>query len=262
MNSGSEIFKGVLEAARKQLLLDFDKANGFAHSGIKGEERAEALGAFLRSRLPPAFGVSTGEVIDRRDRRTGQLDLIIYDLTVTRAVFAGRKNELYPCEAVYAIVEVKSVFTRAEAAMCFRAAKKVRSLRPFGERFVNARESGMPADDSAHRCLYVVFAYGSDVSELDWMQKEYLRLTEVAIEESSSLSIIDRLLVLDRGILNPVRHQGKIGSSDPGALFAEFFLHLTNFIEREQRRRPVLSWQSYSLPRSQGWQNLKSKTTT
>lgn len=256
MSGGSAIFQGVLEAARKQLLLDFDKANGFAHSGIKGEERAEALGAFLRSRLPPTFGVSTGEVIDRRDRRTGQLDLIIYDQTVTRAVFAGHKNELYPCEAVYAVVEVKSLFTRAEAVTCFRAAKKIRSLRPFGERFVNARDSGMSADDSAHRCMYVVFAYGSNVSELDWLQNEYSRLAEVAAEENVPLSIIDRLLVLDRGIINPVRNQGKVGSSDPGALFAEFFLHLTNFVEREQRRRPVLSWQSYSFPTSQGWIKL------
>jgi hypothetical protein len=257
MRSGSAIFQGVLEAARRQLLLDFDAAKGFAHSGIRGEERAEALGAFLRSRLPPAFGVSTGEVIDRRDRRTGQLDLIIYDQTVTRAVYAGQRNELYPCEAVYAIVEVKSLFTRAEAAVCLRAAQKLRSLRPFGERLVNARSEGNAADDSAHRCMYVIFSYATDLGQDDWLQKEYSRLVDVAREEQTSISSIDRLLVLDRGILNPLRSQGRSSANDPGALFAEFFLHLTNFVERERRRRPALSWQTYALPRSSGWTTLK-----
>jgi hypothetical protein len=260
--SGSAIFQGVLEAARRQLLLDFDAAKGFAHSGIRGEERAEALGAFLRSRLPPAFGVSTGEVIDRRDQRSGQLDLVIYDQTVTRAVYAGQRNELYPCEAVYAAVEVKSLFTRGEAAICLRAAQKLRNLSPFGQRLVSARSGGKAADDSAYRCMYVVFAYATDLGQDGWLQKEYSRLVEVAQEEQASISVIDRLLILDRGILNPVRTQGRSSGSDPGALFAEFFLHLTNFVERERRRRPALSWQTYALPRSFGWRTLKRTPDT
>jgi len=131
MTKGSEIFRGVLEAARKQLLLDFDTSKGFAHSGIKGEERAEALAVFLKSRLPPAFGITTGEVIDNGDRRTGQLDLIIYDQTVTQAVHTGRKNELFPCEAVYAVIEVKSVLNRGEV----RASQPTRPGQRFHKAF-------------------------------------------------------------------------------------------------------------------------------
>lgn len=257
MAKGSEIFRGVLEAARKQLKLDFDAAKGFSHRGIRGSEREEAFGNFLRSRLPPSFGVSTGEVIDRRDRRTGQLDLIVYDQTVTRAIYAGYSNELYPCEAVYAVVEVKSVFTKSEAESCLKAAKKVRALRPYGEKFVNAREKGEPIDKGAHRCMYLVFAYQTDLSEKDWLTKEYERLVSVAAEEDVSPALVDRLVVLDRGIINPVKGQGRSGDKDPTALFAESFLHLVNFIERERKRRPPLSWQTYALPQSKGWRPLK-----
>jgi hypothetical protein len=94
MAGGSEIFRGVLEAARNQLLLDFDASKGFSHSGIKGDERSESLAAFLKTRLPPAFGIATGEVIDSKDHRTGQLDLFIYDKTITQPAHSGRKNQL------------------------------------------------------------------------------------------------------------------------------------------------------------------------
>lgn len=257
---GSAIFKNVLEAARKQLHLEFDKAKAFRHAGLRGEERAEALATFLRERLPPAFGVSTGEIIDRRDRRTGQLDLIVYDQTVTRAIHTGHKNALYPCEAVYVVIEVKSVLSKAEVETCLTAAGKVRALRPFGERFVDARTQGAPADDSAHRCMYVVFAYSSDIGEEGWLEKEYQRLQAVAGETGKKISNIDRVLVLDRGIINPSRGQGRTAEQDPGALFAEFFLHMANFVARERDRRPKLSWQSYALPRSHRWQTLRPRS--
>jgi hypothetical protein len=262
MAKGSEIFRGVLEAARKQLLLDFDASKGFAHSGIKGEERAEALAAFLKSRLPPAFGITTGEVIDSGDRRTGQLDLIIYDQTVTQPVHAGRKNELYPCEAVYAVIEVKSLLSRAEMEICVKAAQKLRRLRPFRERFVDSRTMGTHADRGAHRCMYIIFAFATDLSEADWPQAEYDRLLEVAAKQETPLSYIDRLMVLDRGLINPMKGQGKTADGDPITLFAEFFLHLVNFLERERNRRPVLSWQHYALPHSRGWRTLTRKQKT
>jgi hypothetical protein len=241
MKKGSEIFRGVLAAARKQLLNDFDASKGFLHAGIKGEERAEALAAFLKSRLPPAFGISTGEAIDSLDQRTGQLDLIIYDQTVTKPVHSGGKNEIFPCEAVYAVIEVKSVFNRAEATTCVVAAQKLRKLRPFSEKFVDSRIKGKPANEGTHRGMYIVFAYATDLGATDRLKAEYERLLNVAEEHKATISCIDRLLVLDRGLINPVRGQGKTVEGDPVVLFADFFLHLVNFLERERKRRPALS---------------------
>jgi hypothetical protein len=153
----------------------------------------------LKSRLPPAFGITTGEVIDSGDRRTGQLDLIIYYQTVSQAVHTGRKNELFPCEAVYAVIEVKSVLNRDEVGTCVKAAQKLRGLRPFHERFVDSRTMGTPADKGAHRCMYIIFAFATDLGEANWLLAEYDRLLEVTAEHEARLSYIDRLVVLDRG---------------------------------------------------------------
>ena len=258
MAKGSEIFFEVLNAARKQLLLDFGASKEFGHAGIKGEERSEALGDFLRSRLPPAFGVASGEVVDSGDRRTGQVDLIIYDQTVTKPIHAGRKNELYPCEAAYALVEVKSLLTRTELEKCVSAAQKLRKLKPFKERFVDARRGGAEIEGKSHRCMYIVFAYGTDLSAANWLDKEFSRLVDVAKLQSVALSYVDRLIVLDRGLINPGTAQGKLVDGDPVILFAEFFLHLVNFLERERKRRPVLEWQQYGLASSKGWKRLTS----
>ncbi|HEX8902819.1 DUF6602 domain-containing protein [Vitreimonas sp.] len=252
----SEIFRAVLATAREQLLLDYDKTTGFLHSGIKGDERAEALSHFLSSRLPPAFGVTTGEIIDRRDQRSGQLDLIVYDKTCTQPILAGAKHTLYPCEAVYAVIEVKSILTKEECRRCLSAAKKVRALKPFGNSFVDARTMGAPARSEGHRCMYVVFAYATDLKEADWLTREFERMTEVGRELQVPTSTIDRLLVLDRGLVNFVREQGKAVGDEPATLFTEFFLHLVNFLERERARRPRLSWQDYALERSKGWKTL------
>lgn len=75
----SEVFKSVLRVAEEDLLLSSRRAGQFVQKGILGDERAAALAKFFRERLPSSFAVSKGEVIDFRDNRTGQLDIVIFD---------------------------------------------------------------------------------------------------------------------------------------------------------------------------------------
>lgn len=256
MGNNSEIFRGVVEAASNQLSLDYDKSKSFAHRGIKGDEREAALASFLRERLPPAFGIGTGEAIDHQDRRTGQLDLMIFDQTVAKPVLKGSKNDIYPCESLYAVVEVKSVFSRVEAVTCLEAAHRIRKLKPFGQQFVDSRTMGAPADEKSHRCMYLVFAWASDLKEEGWLDSEYNRLLQMSYDNKIPASSIDRLFVLDRGMINPAKAQGKESHGDSVSLFVEFFIHLVEFLERERRRRPALSWRKYALSRSTGWRSL------
>jgi hypothetical protein len=255
---GSDVFLGVIEAARKQLLIDHENARSFENSGIIGDERAAALADFLRSRLPEAYGVAKGEIIDCFDNRTGQIDLFIFDRLAAKPISQQRENALVPCEALYAVIEVKSTFTREEARRCLHAAARLRRLRPFKEHFVDARTHGARAQESEHRAMYVVFAYTTDLRAAEWMAHEHQRLLAVAAEEKVNPSVIDRIFVADRGILNPIRSQGKLVQEDAEYLFVEFFLHLINFIDRERARRPLISWRDYALPKSKGWKPIRS----
>src|SRR5688572_30490082 len=94
----SEVFRRVLDEAVEKLKISSDSAGSFEHRGIKGDERAAELAAFLEQHLPSEFEVRKGEAIDCTDARTGQLDLVIFDGSCSAPILVGRENVLLPCE--------------------------------------------------------------------------------------------------------------------------------------------------------------------
>ncbi len=258
MPKGSDVFRNVIESARKQLVLDHEKSSAFAHPSIKGNERAASFADFLRQRLPDYLEVTVrGEAIDCYDHRTGELDILIYDKLAARPISQQRESALVPCEALYVVVEVKSVLNKSHVEACLQHSQFVRNLKPFGHKFVDARRRGAAAQSDSHRCLYIVVAYTSDIAAKDWMKKEYGRLVAVAEELNLSATVIDKIFVVDRGIINPVRAQGKIVEKGPEYLLAELFIHLVEFVERESSRRPPIKWDIYALPDRKGWASIR-----
>ena len=109
---------------------------------------------------------------------------------------------LIPAEALYAVVEVKSVLSAAELDTCMRAAMKIRALRPFKRQFIPAPLEGQ-AWSGESRCQYIVFAYRSNLIAEDWHSKEYQRIKEAAEKAGCSEDVVDRIVVLDRGMIRP-----------------------------------------------------------
>jgi hypothetical protein len=253
----SAVFKAVIEAAAKQLHLASSEATAFQHTGIRGDERAAALASFFRARLPRNFGVANGEAIDFRDRRTGQLDIVIYDADIAAPISAQSENVLIPAEALLAVVEVKTILSQDELDNCYAAAKKIRALRPFKQAFVSARDEGRAAEDGKFRCLYIVFAYGTNLSAEDWLQKEFDRLAKAASKNAGQMNLLDMIFVLNRGILRPGSKAGKINDGEETDTFLEFYIHVVNFIRRELPRRPSMDWQAYTTRTAKGWVQIE-----
>lgn len=251
-NNPSEVLSKVLAKAKEQLLLDAKHAEDFQQKSIRGDERAAGLANFLRDHLPERFSVTKGEVIDFRDERTGQLDLIIYDSHTTAPVTKGEENFLIPAEALYAVVEVKTTLTGDELVTCYRAAGKLRALRPFKAQFVPPRAEGAAADRNP-RCMYAVFSYFSNLGEENWVKKEHDRAIEAAKQEGLDPNVIDRILVLSRGFLLPGKGVGKEERDDAESVFSDFYLHLMNFLTRETKRREPIDWQAYGASSREGW---------
>jgi hypothetical protein len=251
----SEVFSAVLAKAKEQLLLDAKHAEDFQHKGIRGDERAAGLSSFLRDHLPERFSVMKGEVIDYRDERTGQLDLIIYDSHTSSPVAKGEENVLIPVEALYAVIEVKTTLTDAELAKCYKAAGRLRTLRPFKAKLVPARTEGAAADENP-RCMYALFSYFSNLGDDSWLPKEYNRAMEAAKYEDVNPDVVDRILVLSRGFFLPGKAAGKQERDDAQCVFLDFYLHLMNFLTREAKRRDPIDWQLYGPETSPGWKRL------
>ena len=196
----SVVFQKVLKDARAQLEISSERSADFDHSGIRGDERAAALMQFFSDHLPETYAVSKGEAIDCLGNRTGQLDIIIYDRSMAAPISSGVENVLVPAESLLAVIEVKSVLTQDELRICYRAAKKVKKLRPHKGKFVSARMDGAPANDGAHRCLYVVFCYSSNLGQTNWLDKEFRRIISAANLVHAAPDAVDVLCVLGNGI--------------------------------------------------------------
>jgi len=257
VRKASEIFNAVLAQAKQELLIDGAKAEAFLHKGIRGDERAAAFSRFLREKLPEKFGVGKGEVIDHLDQRSGQLDVMIYDQASCAPISRQNENVLLPCEALYAVVEVKTTISQKELNTSFLAAGKIRALRPFGATFVAPRQDGLPANDKNHRCMYIIFGYTSDLAnDSKWLEKENERARLAASEAGISLDCVDRIIVLDRGMLHPANSGGSWDTDSDATVFLESYLHIVNLLNRESRRREPVDWQLYAPRGSRSWTKL------
>jgi hypothetical protein len=162
-----------------------------------------------------------------------------------------------PAEALIAVVEVKSKFTRDEATRCVSAARSLSQLDVYGGNFVASRVGGADATDGAPRCMYSILAFESDLRSANWAANEWRRLREVAGEVDADVSRIDRLTVLSRGLLVPPTCTALPAKDDKGIL-RDWFFHLSDFLVREAARRPPYDWDRYTRrPRSTGWERLE-----
>ncbi|MEF8708482.1 MAG: DUF6602 domain-containing protein [Candidatus Accumulibacter propinquus] len=257
-NRPSAVFKAVLEHAKKQLEVESNRATSFQHRGVRGDERAAALANFFRQHLPESFGVAKGEAIDYLDHRTGQLDILIFDSHASAPIATESENILVPAEGLLAIIEVKSILNQDELGKCFQSAKKVRQLKPFKKRFISARDDGRSAEDGNFRCLYIVFAYDTNLTPDNWMSKEFERMTRSASEQHATLDCVDIVAVLNRGLIRPGDATGKENNEAEADTFLEFYLHVVNFLNREQPRRPAVDWQTYTTKTAKGWVRLNT----
>ena len=158
---------------------------------------------FLREHLPERFIVTTGQAVDASGVQTPQLDLILYDSHLSAPLLRHPDGpELLPAEALIAVVEVKSKFTREEAAHCVRASTSLFSSRSTAGTLAS-RLGGADAADGAPRCMYSILAFESDLSALNWAASEWKRLREVASKAEADVSRIDRLTVLSTGSSGP-----------------------------------------------------------
>jgi hypothetical protein len=255
----------VLEEAEQNLLSAFVKSTKTVHNGLKGDARASSVADFLRKRLPSGYGVECkGEVVAYLDQRSGEIDVVIYD-RVRNAVLS--EDPLWvPAESLLGFVEVKSTLTVDELRKSFLAAKKISSLRPFKRNFTLAGpgRSKHRASDSVPdagevpgslRCFRTIFAFGTNLSDVDWLTKEWERIQAVTKEIGCKPTLIDRVLVLNRGMINPPSVSGT-DSFESSSAFQQWFINLANFLARENGRRPPVDWQIYTRKHQPGWKTL------
>jgi hypothetical protein len=249
----------ILQEAEQNLLSAFQKSSKTSHKGLKGDARARSIADFLQKRLPSGYGVlCKGEIVDYLDHRSGEIDIVIFD-KVRNAVLSDEPLWM-PVESLLAYIEVKSVLTEDELRKSYAAAQKVSLLRPFKRTFtladaVKAPQPVEAAVPDSLRCFRTVFAYNTNLTDEDWLAQEWRRVLKVTGEIGCTPALIDRILVLNRGMINPPSQSGT-GEFEVSSVFQQWFINLVNFLARENGRRPPVDWQTYTKKTIPGWKAL------
>jgi len=250
----SEVFALKFRAAVLQFSADFLKTDGFKHALTKGEERELPVQQFLRANLPETFGVERGEVVDPYGSHGPQLDVIVFDRLRNIPVHAGG-SALVPAEALLASVEVKTELTKAVLVESFRAAARLTALRPFKRPLLRGNR-GNRAPRDACRYFHVLFGYRTDLTESNWIDREYSRLADAAREAGTELGVIDRVYVAQRGLIQPGAARAVAEASQPGLGLMNLYMHLLSFVLRENRNRKEAPYEQYAGRMTEGWRQL------
>lgn len=84
------------------------------HPGEKGGIRERRVADFLSGVLPRRLAIGSGHIVNKREDISDQTDIVIYDAIDGVALPIDRYYSLFPCESVYATIEVKSKLTASD----------------------------------------------------------------------------------------------------------------------------------------------------
>jgi hypothetical protein len=252
------VFGSGFKAALREFAAELQKSADFKHALSKGEGREVVVQDFFSSHLPEAFGVAKEEVVDTGGRSSPQLDVMIFDKARNFAFYGGL-SKILPAEALLVSIEVKSTLTKSEIESSLSAAKLLKQLCPFGKSVATRRSGGRAADGKA-RFFHCIFAYDSDLKREGWLEQEYSRLSGVAKDLKTELSLIDRIYVANRGLINTAGRRGITELPDEGTALMQFYMHILNFLGRENDRRESVPYLDYA-GLTPGWKSLSHHVT-
>jgi hypothetical protein len=184
------------------------------HRGLAGENRADLVHSFLTAQLPTRFGVDTGLLISREGQFSHQADLIVVDRLNNAPLHGLSPNRLWPIEAAYALIEVKTMLTPTEIA---DAVQKCRRFKTLKRSFIETLEWMRPVEES----LFVLWAYESPSPETT---KENLlhALHEVPRAEQPDLIVVLGRMVGMSGTYLEFARIGKQGSAHRTGLVTQY----------------------------------------
>lgn len=230
----------------------YTESQVFKHSLSKGEYREQPIQEFFRELLPNKFAVLSGEIIDYKGNVSPQSDLIIYRNIDGIPVFKTEPTILL-AESVMGIIEVKSKINLDEYEDCLKKAEKLYKLKPFGKS-IQQYERGRNPTNKEVRIFISVFAYSSD-SKMS-MKDEYARFIKRAEELSINPCVIDRIYILNKGIINPTENKYSNETDDNRAFFY-FYSNLLQFLMRESKRRDEVPYLNYFGRMTDGWEQFE-----
>ena len=182
----------LLESAAKQLRADFEALRReVPHRGLRGSEVEAIVRTFLVEHIPRRFDVGSGFILDSRDARSKQTDIIVYDALNCPRYRVSENASIYPANNVAAVVEVKSRLDGRSLADAFRNIQATKSLAK-----TRPRETGVPFITQTHGSIFA-FESALSLPSIKDAFSEWIRANGIGAHP-------DMVCVLDRGVVTTV----------------------------------------------------------
>ena len=124
-----DIFRSAFAEHAKALFHDEDKHNKLRHPGEFGTYREGIVRDFLQSFLPQRLAIDTGFIVNSLGEVSGQIDLVIYDPSLTPPLESKNRQRFFPVETVIAAGEVKSDMRKKEFKDGLLRLAKIKEMR-------------------------------------------------------------------------------------------------------------------------------------
>ena len=172
------IYTSALASIQKTIHEEYELSTTIRHRGERGRQRENGLLVFLKENLPIAYGVATGEIIPfQGPSASPQCDIIIYDQLRMPILGRSKAVQQVPLEAVYAVIECKSILNKAAFKDAETKFSKIQALPryPSKTRLKKGMERGpfyilfgYQLKTSAHSCVAFMNAHKDiDIVALD-----------------------------------------------------------------------------------------------
>ena len=182
------IYTSALASMQRTIQEEYDLSTSIRHRGERGRQRENGLLVFLRENLPITYGVATGEIIPfEGPSASPQCDLIIYDQLRMPILGRSKAVQQVPLEAVYAIIECKSILNKAALKDVETKFSKIQVLPRCPSK--TKLKKGMQREP-----LYILFGYRLKTSVrscLDFMEA-HEDITVVALDSGCGIWLVGR----------------------------------------------------------------------
>jgi hypothetical protein len=96
--------------------------------GLRGRVREIVAGGPLTHVLPAPFEIGTGKIVDSNGVQSAETDVIVYSKSVLPPILYSPRDGVFPAEACFLALEVKSRLNATELDDTIGKAKQLREI--------------------------------------------------------------------------------------------------------------------------------------
>lgn len=214
-----------LKCNREALLKYSDLIGSANHSVNLGSARESLISNFLKQNLPEFISYHSGEIFDKYDNRSGQIDIVLHPITSPK-INLHNSISIFPAEAVLSAIEIKSNLTTGKTTGSLKEA--LESCKKLKELKISRSISDDSPIVDINKVSFIIFAFKGPT--LETLKKH---LSNV----SNNQDLPDLILILDRGyclVKNKsfYKNQNSIDAFDIEEDEEKILIHLFNYILR------------------------------